>query len=85
MAHLLDDPYLKPFENAIRGRAANAYRRAGELTLGKSLADWAQAHTPAMKGCVFPIPAPSKPISAESRASKNPQIPFWKRSCWARG
>ena len=44
MAHLLDDPYLKPFENAIRGRAANAYRRAGELTLGKSLADWAQAH-----------------------------------------
>ena len=45
MAHLLDDPYLKPFEAAIRGRAAHAFARANELTNGKtSLADWASAH-----------------------------------------
>lgn len=44
MAKLLDDFYLKPFENAIRGRAENAFRRANELTLGKSLSEWASAH-----------------------------------------
>ncbi len=45
MAHLLDDEYLKPFENAIRGRAQRAEERAQELTQGKcSLADWANAH-----------------------------------------
>ena len=44
MARLLDDEYLKPFENAIRGRAEHALARARELTGGKSLADWASAH-----------------------------------------
>ena len=45
MARLLDDPYLKPFEAAIRGRSQHAFDRAGELTAGKcSLADWASAH-----------------------------------------
>ena len=45
MAHLLDDPYLKPFEAAIRGRAAHARVRADALTQGQtSLADWANAH-----------------------------------------
>ena len=45
MARLLDDPYLKPFEAAIRGRSQHAYARACELTAGKcSLADWAAAH-----------------------------------------
>ncbi len=45
MIHLLDDAYLKPFESAIRGRAAHAFARADELTGGKmSLADWASAH-----------------------------------------
>ena len=45
MAHLLDDTYLKPYEAAIRGRAAHASARAHELTQGKtSLADWANAH-----------------------------------------
>lgn len=45
MAHLLDDPYLKPFEAAIRGRANHAFARANELTGGeKTLADWASAH-----------------------------------------
>ena len=45
MAHLLDDPYLKPFEAAVRGRAAHASARAAELTQGRtSLADWANAH-----------------------------------------
>ena len=42
---LLDDPYLRPFEAAIRGRAKRASDRAQELTQGKcSLADWANAH-----------------------------------------
>ena len=45
MAHLLDDPYLKPFEAAIRGRARHAFDRAEELTQGKcSLSEWANAH-----------------------------------------
>jgi 1,4-alpha-glucan branching enzyme len=45
MPHLLDDEYLKPFEAAIKGRAAHAFARAEELTQGKkSLADWASAH-----------------------------------------
>ena len=45
MVHLLDDPYLKPFEAAIRGRANHAFARALDLTGGKvSLADWASAH-----------------------------------------
>ncbi len=45
MAHLLDDQYLLPFEDAIRGRSLNAYNRAYQLTDGKiSLADWASAH-----------------------------------------
>ena len=36
MAHLLDDPFLKPYEAAIRGRAAHAEARARELTQGKT-------------------------------------------------
>ena len=45
MAHLLDDEYLKPFENAVRGRARRAEDRVRELTQGKCpLADWANAH-----------------------------------------
>ena len=42
---LLDDPYLKPFEPAVRGRSKRAFDRADELTCGRStLADWANAH-----------------------------------------
>ena len=42
---LLDDPCLRPYEKAVRGRAAHAFARAEELTCGKSsLADWANAH-----------------------------------------
>jgi len=42
---LLDDPYLVPFADAVRGRAARARARADELAgKGKSLADWASAH-----------------------------------------
>ena len=45
MAHLLDDPLLKPYEAAIRGRAQHAFDRAEELTQGRcSLGDWANAH-----------------------------------------
>ena len=45
MACLLDDQYLKPFEDAIRGRSMNAFARANQLTGGKlPLADWASAH-----------------------------------------
>ena len=44
-AHLLDDPYLAPYADAIRGRAAHAEARALELMGGKGrLADWASAH-----------------------------------------
>ena len=43
--HLLDDPYLAPYADAIRGRAAHAEARAAELTGGAGrLADWASAH-----------------------------------------
>lgn len=43
--HLLDDPYLSPYADAIRGRAAHAEARAAELTGGRgTLADWASAH-----------------------------------------
>lgn len=42
---LLDDPWLKPYEAAIRGRAARASQKMHELTQGgSSLADWASAH-----------------------------------------
>ena len=42
---LLDDPFLAPFESAIRGRAARAKARAAELTApGQRLSDWASAH-----------------------------------------
>ena len=45
MTHLLDDEYLKPYEDAIRGRAQRASDRAHELTQGKcSLSEWANAH-----------------------------------------
>ena len=45
MTRLLDDPWLKPYEAAVRGRAAHAFARAGQLTGGRSsLADWANAH-----------------------------------------
>ncbi|MBQ3288302.1 MAG: alpha amylase C-terminal domain-containing protein [Kiritimatiellae bacterium] len=45
MTHLLDDPCLKPYEAAVRGRSRRAFDRAAELTQGKcSLADWANAH-----------------------------------------
>ena len=44
-ARLLDDPYLRPYEAAVRGRAERARRRAEELAgRGRSLADWASAH-----------------------------------------
>ena len=44
-SHLLDDPYLAPYADAIHGRAAHADARALELTGGKGrLADWASAH-----------------------------------------
>ena len=43
--HLLDDPYLAPYAEAVRGRAAHARARAAELVAGgMSLADWASAH-----------------------------------------
>ena len=43
--HLLDDPYLAPYAEAVRGRAAHARARAAELVAGgTSLADWASAH-----------------------------------------
>ena len=42
---LLDDPYLAPYADAVRGRAAHARAKARELTGGKGrLADWASAH-----------------------------------------
>ncbi len=45
MPHLLDDAWLKPYEEAIRGRAARAQARIRDLTGGKvSLANWASAH-----------------------------------------
>jgi 1,4-alpha-glucan branching enzyme len=45
MAKLLDDVYLRPYEEAIRGRAMHAFARARELTAGKRpLAEWASAH-----------------------------------------
>ena len=45
MVRLLDDEYLKPYEDAIRGRARRAADRMQELTQGRcSLADWANAH-----------------------------------------
>jgi len=44
-ASLLDDPYLAPYAEIIRGRAAAAARRAGELAKGPgSLAEFACAH-----------------------------------------
>ena len=45
MPRLLDDPYLKPYEAAIRGRARRAVDRLAELTGGRtSLSEWANAH-----------------------------------------
>ena len=45
MSHLLDDIWLKPYAQAIRGRAARALAKAHDLTEGKmSLANWASAH-----------------------------------------
>ena len=41
---LLDDKYLEPYADAIRGRRDNAFRRAHELAGDGSLADWASAH-----------------------------------------
>ena len=45
MPHLLDDPYLRPFEGAVRERARRAEARMKEL-VGEagSLRDWANAH-----------------------------------------
>jgi len=44
MPHLLDDIWLKPYAQAIRGRAARALAKAHDLTEGKmSLANWASA------------------------------------------
>ena len=43
--HLLDDPCLRAYEGAVRGRAARAFARADELTGRRmSLAEWANAH-----------------------------------------
>ena len=44
MARLLDDPFLLPYAEAIRGRAQRADDRLAELTNGQSLVDWANAH-----------------------------------------
>ena len=45
MTHLLDDPFLKPFETAIRGRAKRASDRMASLVAkGQSLGEWANAH-----------------------------------------
>ena len=44
MPRLLDDAYLKPYELAIRGRAAHAASRARELAGARPLAEWADAH-----------------------------------------
>ncbi len=45
MPHLLDDPWLKPYEQAVRGRALRALARMRDLTGGKtSLSEWASAH-----------------------------------------
>ena len=45
MTRLLDDPFLKPFEVAIRGRAKRASNRMASLVAkGQSLGDWANAH-----------------------------------------
>ena len=44
-AHLLDDPCLAPYAEAIRARAANADRTARRLAGSlKNLVDWASAH-----------------------------------------
>lgn len=44
--HLLDDPWLAPYADAIRGRAARADARAAQLAgAPEALADWAAAHT----------------------------------------
>ena len=44
--HLLDDTYLAPYADAIRGRAAHAEARARQLMGGRKgrLCDWASAH-----------------------------------------
>ena len=44
MPHLLDDPYLAPYAEAIIGRSRRAFSKAAELTGGGSLSDWANAH-----------------------------------------
>ena len=44
MSHLLDDPFLKPYESAVRGRANHAFARAQELAGCGDLAGWANAH-----------------------------------------
>ena len=44
MPHLLDDPFLKPYESAVRGRANRAFARAQELAGGGDIAGWANAH-----------------------------------------
>ena len=38
------DPYLQPYEDALRARADYAVRKEQELTGGKSLADWASGY-----------------------------------------
>jgi len=38
------DPYLQPYESAIRGRYEYAIRKEQEITGGKSLADWATGY-----------------------------------------
>jgi len=43
-ARLLTDPYLAPFADAVRGRAASADRRADELRGASFLGDFASAH-----------------------------------------
>ena len=52
MSRLLEDTYLKPFEQIVKGRAVRAFERAQQLTQGKtSLSDWANA--PAYFGLHF--------------------------------
>ena len=43
--HLLDDAYLQPYADAVRGRSERAFKKALELTGAKmSLSEWANAH-----------------------------------------
>ena len=44
VAHLLDDPFLAQYSEALHGRARRASDLAYRLTRGEPLSDWANAH-----------------------------------------